>query len=80
VTVQGGGVTQQVAFTVLVTATTPLRGDLTGDGTRDLADVRLLIYMLIGQQPTTPEADLTGDGAVTLADVQALIRLIVGMP
>ena len=59
---------------------TPTRGDLTGDGTRDLADVRLLIYMLLGQQPKTPEADLTGDGAVTLADVQALIRLMVGLP
>ena len=57
-----------------------LRGDLTGDGKRDLADVRLLIYMLIGQQPKTPEADLTGDGAVTLADVQVLIRLMVGLP
>jgi len=57
-----------------------LRGDLNGDGKRDLADVRLLIYMLIGQQPKTPEADLTGDGAVTLADVQALIRLLVGIP
>ena len=55
--------------------TTLLPGDLNKDGKRDLADVRLLIYMLIGQQPTTPEADLTGDGAVTLADVQALIRL-----
>jgi len=57
-----------------------LRGDLNGDGKRDLADVRLLIYMLLGQQPKTPEADLTGDGAVTLVDVQALIRLLVGIP
>jgi hypothetical protein len=57
-----------------------LLGDLNRDGKRDLADVRLLIYMLLGQQAKTPEADLTGDGAVTLADVQALIRLIVGIP
>jgi len=57
-----------------------LRGDLNNDGKHDLADVRLLIYMLIGQQAKTPEADLTGDGAVTLADLQALIRLIVGVP
>ena len=55
-----------------------LRGDLNRDGKRDLVDVRLLIYMLLGQQPTTPEADLTGDGAVTLADVQTLIKLLVG--
>jgi len=60
--------------------TAALPGDLNNDGKRDLADVRLLIYMLLGQQPKTPEADLTGDGAVTLADVQALIRLIVGSP
>ena len=59
---------------------TTLRGDLNGDDKRDLVDVRLLIYMLIGQQAKTPEADLTGDGAVTLADVQALIRLLVGIP
>ena len=57
-----------------------LRGDLNGDGKRDLADVRGLIYMLLGQQDKTPEAELTGDGAVTLADVQALIKLMVGMP
>jgi len=57
-----------------------LRGDLNGDGQRNLSDVRLLIYMLLGQQAKTPAADLTGDGAVTLADVQALIRLIVGIP
>ena len=60
--------------------TTLLRGDLNKDGKRDLTDVRLLIYMLIGQQAKTPEADLTGDGAVTLADVQALIRLLAGIP
>ena len=58
----------------------PLPGDLDGNGKRDLADVRPLIYMLLGQQATTPEADLTGDGAVTLADCQALIKLIVGIP
>ena len=62
------------------TGIAPLPGDLNGDGMRDLTDVRLLIYMLLGQQATTPEADLTGDGAVTLADVQALIRLMVGIP
>jgi len=56
-----------------------LPGDLNKDGKRDLADVRLLIYMLIGQQVKTPEADLTGEGAVTLADLQALIRLLVGI-
>jgi hypothetical protein len=61
-------------------ATTLLPGDLNKDGRRDLADVRLLIYMLIGQQVKTPEADLTGDGVVTLADVQVLIRLLVGLP
>ena len=61
-------------------ATTLLPGDLDGNGQRDLADVRLIIYMLLGQQATTPEAELTGDGAVTLADVQALIRLIIGVP
>jgi hypothetical protein len=58
----------------------PLVGDLNGDGKRDLTDVRLLIYMLLGQQAKTPEADLTGEGAVTLADLQVLIRLIVGVP
>jgi len=57
-----------------------LPGDLNKDGKRDLTDVRLLIYMLIGQQPKTPEVDLTGEGAVTLADLQALIKLMVGLP
>ena len=60
-------------------ASAGLRGDLDGNGKRDLVDVRLMIYMLLGQQPKTPEAELTGEGAVTLADVQALIRLLVGL-
>ena len=49
-----------------------LRGDLDGNGTRDLTDVRIMIYMLLGQQAKTPEADLDGDGQVRLSDLQAL--------
>ena len=58
-----------------------LVGDLDGDGTLDLDDVRQCIYMLIGQIPTDlTTADLDHDGQLLLADLQALIRLMVGIP
>ena len=60
--------------------TTPLPGDLNGDGLRNLVDVRWLIEMLVGTRPKDlAKADLDGNGALTLADCQALIRLIVGI-
>ena len=55
-----------------------LRGDLDGDGSVTLADLRLLLQMLLGQvAPKLPEADLNGDGTLSLADVQELVRILV---
>ena len=56
------------------TTTTPLRGDLDGDGKVTLADLRLLLSMLLGQTAVNlPAADLNGDGTLSLTDVQTLI-------
>jgi len=58
-----------------------LRGDLDGNGTLDLTDVRWSIEMLVGtRSPDLAKADLDGNDQLTLADVQALIRLLVGVP
>lgn len=66
---------------VTVQGTSALPGDLNGDEKRSLADVRLMIYMLIDQQPVNlTTADLTGDNRCTLADLQALIKLLVFSP
>ena len=58
-----------------------LRGDLDGNGTVDLDDLRRMIYMLVGQQPVDlSTADLDGDGQLLLVDLQALVRVLVGLP
>ena len=60
---------------------TALRGDLDGNGTVELEDLRLMIYMLIGQQLVNlTTADLDGDGQLLLVDLQALVRILVGLP
>ena len=66
---------------VTVTVTPSLRGDLDGNGTVNLADLRQLLYMLIGRiPPDLAKADLDRDGQLLLADLQALVRILVGLP
>ena len=55
-----------------------VRGDITGDGVVDIADVNTIINMMLGKADKTAAADLTGDGAVDIADVNTVINIMAG--
>ena len=77
-----GGCCSMYAVVVAPRSSPPaLRGDLDGNGTVDLDDLRRMIFMLVGTvPPDLAKADLDGDGQLTLADLQALVRVLVGVP
>ena len=53
-------------------------GDITGDGTVDIADVNAVINMMLGKVEQTAAGDVTGDGTVDIADVNAVINIMLG--
>lgn len=56
-------------------------GDVTGDGTVDIADVNAAINVMLGKEPASKyegRADLTSDGTVDIADVNAVINAMLG--
>lgn len=55
-----------------------LRGDVTGDGNVDIADVNAVINMMLGKTEQTTAGDVTGDGNVDIADVNAVINIMLG--
>lgn len=52
-----------------------VKGDVTGDGRVDIADVNAVINAILGI--TELKADVTGDGRTDIADVNALINTIL---
>ena len=55
-----------------------LRGDATGDGLVDMADVVYVERVIMEMSPTTPGCDPSYDGRVDMADVVFIERLIIG--
>ena len=55
-----------------------VRGDVTGDGVVDVADINLIISMMLGKAAPSDVADLTGDGAINVADVNVVINCMLG--
>ena len=61
----------------------PIRGDVNGDGTVDVADIAAIIDVMAGA--TVPEAsasgtaDVNGDGTVDVADIAAVIDIMAGV-
>ena len=55
---------------------TGIVGDITGDGTVDIADVNAVINVMLGK--STAAADVTGDGQVDIADVNVIINIMLG--
>ena len=71
-------VTYKVVFT---SGDQPTKGDLTGDGKVDIADVNVVINAMLGKATTDEQksaSDLTGDGKVDIADVNAVINIMLG--
>ena len=66
-----GDITEQMTSDDIV-------GDVTGDGTVDIADVNAVINMMLGKVTETAAADVTGDGAIDIADVNAVINIMLG--
>ena len=55
-----------------------VKGDVTGDGQVDIADVNAVIDMMLGKAAQNAAADVTGDGQVDIADVNAIIDMMLG--
>ena len=58
-------------------------GDVNGDGTINILDVRLCLQIAVGVIPGTAaqraQADMNGDGQVTLVDAQLLADYVIGI-
>ena len=62
-------------FKLTVEEAPTTKGDLTGDGEVNAADIQALLN-IIASGENVPEADLTGDGDVNAGDIQALLNII----
>ena len=56
----------------------PLKGDVNGDGTVDVADISTIISVMAGSA-TSAEADVNGDGSVDVADISTVISVMAGI-
>ena len=62
---------------------TPKRGDVNGDGRRNVSDIMLIVNYILGQTSedfNTIVADLNNDGNVNVSDIMILVNIILGMP
>lgn len=62
---------------------TPKRGDVNGDGRRNVSDIMLIVNYILGQTNedfNTVLADLNNDGNVNVSDIMILVNIILGMP
>ena len=61
----------------------PIRGDVNGDGTVDVADIAAIIDVMAGTTvPGTSaagNADVNGDGTVDVADIASVIDIMAGV-
>ena len=66
--------------TKLTDSPTPaIKGDVTGDGVVDIADVNVLIDIILGLKEKAAIADVNADGNVDVADMNAIINIILGL-
>lgn len=75
-----GPIAYNVVATTVITVT---RGDVNGDGTIDLLDVRLCLQIAQGYLTGTPtqrsSADVNRDGEVDETDARILSEYVIGM-
>ncbi len=63
---------------VFATAGAAVKGDATGDGVVDVADVNQVINIMLGQAEANAAADVTGDGSIDVADVNLIVNIMLG--
>ena len=59
----------------------PVKGDVNGDGSVDIADANCCINVILGSEPASKyegRADVNNDGSVDIGDVNAIINIILG--
>ena len=57
----------------------PLKGDVNGDGSVDVADISTIISVMAGDDSAFAQAaDVNGDGAVNVADISTVISIMAG--
>lgn len=64
--------------TLFATANAGIKGDVTGDGSVDVADINVVINIMLGKAESTPMADVTGDNQVDISDVNYIINVMLG--
>lgn len=68
--------------TVEVTGQSSVKGDATGDGNVDIADLRLVLRSVCGKaelsEVQTAAAEVNGDGLVDIMDLRMLLRVVCG--
>ena len=67
-----------LALTAALCCSAATRGDITGDGAIDIADVNRAINIMLGKAQAVAAADVTSDGKVDIADVNVLINVMLG--
>ena len=63
---------------VFATAGAAVKGDATGDGVVDVADVNQVINIMLGKAEANAAADVTGDGSIDVADVNLIVNIMLG--
>ena len=73
----GGDQSTQLVLCYLADATSPLPGDLDGNGIVDIFDLQHLVNVLLGLEANA-RADVNGDTRIDILDLQRLVNLLLG--
>lgn len=80
ITVKGEDISMNASnyhtYTIQFQSSMVVRGDLSGNGIIDQADIPLLAEILVGRLPECEEADINEDGVVSLKDLTMLVDMV----
>ena len=71
-------INMSVALQVEADDSAPMKGDVNGDATVDVADISAVISVMAGDKEREKAADVNGDGIVDVADISAVISIMAG--
>lgn len=82
VTITEGDVVKDVSLEKVITPPEREKGDVSGNGTVDISDARLILQAAVGKITLSEEqaaaADVNGDGKVTSSDARLVLSYVVG--